>query len=227
MFHVLERRFANFSVIIYPVKVQGQQAKQEIVEAIDYFNSAKNVEVIVIARGGGSIEDLQPFNEESVAKAIYKSQIPIISAVGHETDFTIADFVSDVRAPTPSRAAELVIPQKEELIQKIVNFRQQINKSLKHFIPQLQQRLDDLIESLQDNLKSILKDKQERLESNMQRLAILNPLSILSRGYSITTKQSRQTILKDVRHIKTGDYVNTRLHKGSFLSIVKEIDGEI
>jgi len=223
MLYVLEKRFKGFSVIIYPVKVQGEGAKIYIVEAIEYFNLEKNVDVLIIARGGGSIEDLWAFNEEAVARAIYKSQIPIISAVGHETDFTIADFVSDMRAPTPSRAAELVIPQKNELYQKIENFIDQINRSLKYFIPVYKQRLDDLGDSLRRNLETLLKEKKQQLKLSISRLQTLNPLEILARGYSITTKTATQSILKDIRHLQVGDYVNTRLHKGHFISVVKEI----
>lgn len=223
MLHILEKRFENFSVTIYPVRVQGQGAKGEIVEAIEYFNFKKNVDVMILARGGGSIEDLWAFNEESVARAIYKSQIPVISAVGHETDFTIADFVSDLRAPTPSRAAELVIPQKNDLYQKLKDYIQEINRSLKYFIPEYQQRVDDLTDSLKRNLELILKEKRQQFELGISRLQALNPLDILRRGYSISVKLPSQDILKDARSLRVGDYINTRLHKGSFFSVIKEI----
>ena len=223
MIHVLGQRFENFKLILYPVKVQGKGAKEDMVEAVEYFNSNKNVDVIILARGGGSIEDLWAFNEEIVARAIYQSQIPIVSAVGHETDFTIADFVSDVRAPTPSRAAELVIPQKKDLYQRIKDYIKDLNRNLRDFIPQQQQRLDGLMDSLGRNLEIILKEKKRQLELEISKFQGLNPLSILSRGYSIASKLPSQGILKSTELLKVGDHINTRLHKGSFSSVVEEI----
>lgn len=223
MIHVLEKRFENFVAIIYPVKVQGKGSKEEIVEAIEYFDSKKNVDVIVLTRGGGSIEDLWVFNEEVVARAIYKSQIPIVSAVGHETDFTIADFVSDVRASTPSRAAELIIPQKRDLYQKIWDYIKALNRNLRDFIPQHQQRLDDLIDSLRRNFEFILKEKRRLLELEISKFQTLNPLGILSRGYSIALKLPDHILLKDTKFLQVGDRIKTKLHKGSFSSVVEEI----
>jgi exodeoxyribonuclease VII large subunit len=128
--NVLKRRFSNFHLILNPVKVQGDDAKEEIAKAIDDFNKYNLVDVIIIARGGGSLEDLWAFNEEIVAESIYKSKIPIISAVGHETDVSISDFVADVRAPTPSAAAEIVIKEKTQLLENLQTYKYQIYKSL-------------------------------------------------------------------------------------------------
>ena len=113
--HILNRRFGNLHILLYPVRVQGEGAWREVAEGIDYFNRQKNADVLIVGRGGGSMEDLWPFNEEGLARAIYRSKIPIISAVGHETDYTISDFVADLRAPTPSAAAELVVRDKREI----------------------------------------------------------------------------------------------------------------
>ncbi len=225
--HVLNKRFDNFSVMIYPAKVQGEGAKKDIAEAIEYFNSTQKVDVMIIARGGGSIEDLWAFNEESVARAIYQSEIPIVSAIGHETDFTIADFVSDLRAPTPSRAAELVIPQKEDLYQRIKDSTEAINRSLKYFIPEYQQRIDGLTESLKRSLEFIIQDKRQKFELRVSKLEALNPLGILSRGYSITEKLPEHKILRDVKYLKIGDRLSTRLRKGSFSSVVEGIKNEV
>jgi exodeoxyribonuclease VII large subunit len=115
MLHILERRFENLHILLYPARVQGEGAWREIASGIEYFNHMKNVDVLIMGRGGGSLEDLWPFNEEGLARAIYRSKIPIISAVGHETDYTISDFVADLRAPTPSAAAELVVKEKREI----------------------------------------------------------------------------------------------------------------
>ncbi len=125
--NILKRRFLNLQIIIAPVKVQGEEAKTDIVKAIQFVNLyIKDIDVIILARGGGSLEDLQPFNEEIVARAIFQSKIPIISAVGHETDFTIADFTADLRAPTPSAAAELVVKNKEDLLLHLSNLEKQL-----------------------------------------------------------------------------------------------------
>lgn len=225
--HVLKKRFDNFSTILYPAKVQGEGAGKDIVEAIDYFNSTHSVDVIIIARGGGSIEDLWVFNEELVARAIYKSKIPIVSAVGHETDFTIADFVSDLRAPTPSRAAELVIPQKRDLHKMIEDCVSSLNRSLKYFIPEYKQRLDDLTDALRRGLEFIIKEKRQQFDLGISKLQALNPLAILRRGYSITTNLSTQAIVKNVKSLQVGDSVNTKLHKGSFTSVVKGVIDEV
>jgi len=225
--HVLNKRFDNFSVMIYPAKVQGEGAKKDIAEAIEYFNSTQKVDVMIIARGGGSIEDLWAFNEEPVARAIYQSEIPIVSAIGHETDFTIADFVSDLRAPTPSRAAELVIPQKEDLYQRIKDSTEAISRSLKYFIPEYQQRIDDLVESLKRSLEFIIQDKRQKFELGISKLEALNPLGILRRGYSITEKLPEHKILRDAKHLKIGDHLSTRLRKGSFSSVVEGIKNEV
>ncbi|MDD5292517.1 MAG: exodeoxyribonuclease VII large subunit [Candidatus Omnitrophica bacterium] len=224
--HVLEKRFENFRVLIYPVKVQGESAKMEIAEAIKYFNAADNADVIILARGGGSIEDLWAFNEEIVARAIYESGIPIISAVGHETDFTIADFVSDLRAPTPSRAAELVIPQKRDLCQNIKDRIAQLNRALKDFIPQHRQRLDSLLDALRRNTEDVLREKRAQFELEVSQLQQLNPLGILRRGYSVTLKMPQEEILLDAGSLRPGERVQTKLHKGSFFSVVEKIQGD-
>ena len=141
---VLRRRFRNMSVLLYPVKVQGEGAAEEIVEGLNYFNREQNVEVIIVARGGGSLEDLWAFNEEVVARAIAASGIPVISAVGHETDFTIADFVADLRAPTPSAAAELVVHRKQDFIAELENRARHMAQMIRLQLSEARQRLTEL-----------------------------------------------------------------------------------
>ena len=128
--NILTRRFSGFHLILNPVKVQGEGAAKEIAQAIDQFNLHNLVDVMIVGRGGGSIEDLWAFNEEIVAEAIYRSKIPVIAAVGHETDHCIADYVADVRAPTPSAAAEIVIAEKREQMEKIESFKKNLNGCL-------------------------------------------------------------------------------------------------
>lgn len=225
--HVFEKRFDNRCVIIYPVKVQGEGAKEEIVAALRHFNAQQNVDVIILARGGGSSEDLWAFNEEEVARAIFASAIPVISAVGHEIDFTIADFVSDVRAPTPSRAAELVVPNKEDLLEKIHSLVGDLNRALRDFIPEQKQRIDDLVESLQRSTEALIQDKRNILEHRLGALQTLNPFNTLARGYSITHTEATSAALKDARQLRRGERVTTRLHKGMFQSIVEDINENI
>jgi len=141
---VLRRRFRNMNVQLYPVKVQGEGAAEEIVEGVTYFNRARNVEVIIVGRGGGSLEDLWAFNEEVVARAIAASVIPVISAVGHETDFTIADFVADLRAPTPSAAAELVVHRKQDFITELENRARHMSQIIRLQLSEARHRLTEL-----------------------------------------------------------------------------------
>ena len=141
---VLRRRFRNMNVLLYPAKVQGEGAAEEIVEGLKYFNREQNAEVIIVARGGGSLEDLWAFNEEVVARAIAASAIPVISAVGHETDFTIADFVADLRAPTPSAAAELVVHRKQDFIAELENRARHMAQMIRLQLSEARQRLTEL-----------------------------------------------------------------------------------
>ena len=197
--NVAHRRYPNMQFEITPVKVQGKDAIPQIIQAFDILNNHSGCDVIILARGGGSLEDLQAFNCERVAHAIFASEIPVISAIGHETDFTISDFVSDLRAPTPSAAAEIAVPVKSELIKNISylreNLYQRINalvrqkrldvdratKSLRHpknKIQDLLYRIDDYALRLAQSMKRNLKYKKERIENQSQRLTDHNPKSI-------------------------------------------------
>jgi len=168
MLHILRRRFANLHVCIYPVRVQGDGAAQEIAGAIEALNRYPGVEVIIVARGGGSLEDLWAFNEESVARAIYHSTLPIISAVGHETDYTIADFVADVRAPTPSAAAELVTRNKTDLQYGLQALAQRLERVVRHRLEVLHSRLEACRQ------RRVLRDPWAPLRAMEQRLDDVN-----------------------------------------------------
>jgi exodeoxyribonuclease VII large subunit len=174
--HVLKRRFACAPIIIYPTLVQGELAATNIVNAIQIANQRKECDVIILARGGGSLEDLWPFNEEKVARAIYQSEIPIISGIGHEIDFTIADFVADVRAPTPSAAAELITPDKEELLLSITQLKKQFVQLFQQKLLQLQQNLNWAAKQLQQqHPKHRLNEQTQQLdlyESTLIRLQL-------------------------------------------------------
>ncbi len=243
--HVVGRRFPDMHIILYPVKVQGAGAASEIKEAIGVFNRLKLVDVIIAGRGGGSLEDLWAFNEELVARAIYNSRIPIISAVGHEIDYTIADFVADLRAPTPSAAAEIVAGKKEDFINNISTLRQRLTNALlskldlaghklkalqeryafkqpRFLIQQNFQRIDDLTKSLTQGLSHFLQRERLRLSGLLEKLKALNPTSILARGYSITTKVSDGRIIKDAKELRNKDLIKTKLAQGEVISRVTD-----
>jgi exodeoxyribonuclease VII large subunit len=245
--NIARRRFSNVEIIINPVKVQGESAKDEIARAIREFNKLKNIDVMIVTRGGGSLEDLWPFNEETVARAIYESMIPVISAVGHEIDYTISDFVADFRAPTPSAAAELVIPKKEDLVNLISASTTRLNNALTgkvnrlaerfkavkesyilrqplNLITQYEQMIDDFRKDMAIRVEHLVKMRGENHNLLKSKLEAFNPLAILKRGYSVTVKLPEGAILKDIGSLEIGDMVETKLGKGKFRSKVEEIE---
>jgi exodeoxyribonuclease VII large subunit len=247
MLRVIKRRHPRMQILIYPVPVQGTEAAPQIVNAIKYFNREKNIDVMIVGRGGGSLEDLWAFNEEAVARAIYSSTIPVISAVGHETDYTISDFAADLRAPTPSAAAEMVVESEENFREGIQSLEARLIRSIEQTIEvtraslrehlrllgdprrrleQAAQRVDDLVHRLVLGLRHCLHKDRTRLASLMAGLDHLNPMSILSRGYSITRKGLTGIILKNASEAMPGDLLSTILHKGQILSRVEKTDEE-
>jgi len=183
---VLDRRFKDTHIIIHSVQVQGEGAKEEIAQAIRNFNifneslpEAEQVEVMIVGRGGGSIEDLWAFNEEVVARAIYNSRIPIISAVGHERDWTVADLVADLRAPTPSVAAELVIPEKEDLSEELDNLISGLKRNLQNLLLSFEEPMDDLVHRLSLNTAHIWELNRSRLILAAKKLGLLNPAALI------------------------------------------------
>jgi len=242
---VFERRFLDIGVLIYPVRVQGMESAKEISNGIEELNHLGGLDIIIIARGGGSQEDLWAFNEEVVARAIYNSKAPVVSAVGHEIDYTIADMVADLRAPTPSAAAEMVIRSKEEFKERLSAINFQLLSAIKNMTSDKRITLHRLERGLVDpsrRLKEIrlrLGDVTDRLGIAMthfmeiikkdynhlvDRLNILSPLNILGRGYSITRKIPSMAILHDSKDIEEGDDVNVILGKGEiFCKVTKAI----
>lgn len=242
--NIINRRFENMHIVIFPAKVQGKGASDEIIDGIESFNRLKNVDVIILARGGGSLEDLWAFNEEPVARAIYNSAIPIVSAVGHEIDYTISDFVSDLRAPTPSAAAELVVCKKNDIVSEIDSYRSRLKQALgnrvgimeRHLegimkryafkqplflIEQYQQSLDEGIKSLSQALNFFVVKKTQTVETAQARLKALSPVAILERGYSITMTMPDSKIMKDSAKAETGAQIKTRLAKGELISRIE------
>lgn len=241
MLNVLGRRMKNLEITIFPCAVQGVQATKEIVKAIETANKIGNFDVMIVGRGGGSIEDMWSFNEEPVARAIAASKIPTVSAVGHEIDFTIADFVADLRAPTPSAAAELISRNASDLMDRIsLQFkalRQCMNKKLqmdKQKLMHIQRQLVDPKRKLQDLMIKV-DDLEERIQNAIQKnitfkrhqfirwasvLDSLSPLKVLDRGYAIV-KNDKDGIVKDAKKLKVGDEISIQLFKGEVKAQVK------
>jgi exodeoxyribonuclease VII large subunit len=243
---VLRRRFAGVDVLIYPVTVQGDQAAPEIVEAIRELNRRGGLDVLIVARGGGSIEDLWAFNEEVVARAIAASKIPVISAVGHQVDYTIADFVADLRAPTPSAAAELVVSKKDELAQRLDDLQARMSGAVRSRLDALIVRVGGLerhlrllnpmerIRMQRRHLTALWKDLtgwadrrlavlNGELKAAAGKLDSLSPLAILSRGYSICLRVPGHEIVKESVGLVVGDEVEVRLHRGRLHCDVREV----
>lgn len=288
--HVMDRRYGAMDILIYPVRVQGAEAAGEIAEGLDRVNAEVDADVIVLTRGGGSLEDLWPFNEEVVARAIFRSRIPVLSAVGHEIDFTISDFVADKRAPTPSVAAEILSPLKTDLLAAIALHASLLDRMLTNRLGMMRERLENLalrvadprrmisegrlrVDDFQERLafyqQSFLRAKEHSLERAVQtlhgqrplekiewcgdrlidtyrhltflqdrllercrkdlqrlseRLNGVNPLNVLERGYSITTRLPQNTILLRAGDVKSGDKVRVRLHRGTIRCAVERVE---
>ncbi len=220
MLRILDRRFGAAHVVLAPVPVQGDQAPPAIIEAVAKLNAFSDVDVIIIARGGGSLEDLWAFNDEGVARAIAASRAPVISAVGHETDFTIADFVADRRAPTPSAAAEIVMPSRAELDETLDHLTRHLWRSLAEVVPQYGQRVADALGDIERATGDLLERHRETVDHLMARLEALNPLSILRRGYSITIRAKTGQPLLRAEDVVCGERITTRLAKGTVTSEV-------
>lgn len=245
---VITRRYPGIQLIVSPVRVQGEGAADEIATAIHEFNKYEQVDVLIVGRGGGSLEDLWAFNEEKVARAIFQSHIPIISAVGHEIDYTIADFVADRRAPTPSAAGEMVVRDCQELAgvlayyqekfssalkQKLESYRERILNLKKSYafrrpqdiVYQKMQQLDEQSRKIQLATQYLLRIKIHQLSGFYNRLRSLDPLDVLRRGYSICYKDGQ--IVKDVAQLNIEDMVKVKLYKGNFESKVKKMGDKL
>lgn len=288
--HVLKRRDPSLPVIIYPTAVQGDDAPGQIVRAIELANARGECDVLIVGRGGGSLEDLWSFNDERVARAIFASRIPVVSAVGHETDVTIADFVADLRAPTPSAAAEIVSRNQQELLRQIQSAQQRLGMAMDYYLanrsrrftqlfhrlqqqhPQLrlarqqtmlerlrarmsvaletqlkraaqrqqrvtqrlnqqnpqprihhtQTRIQQLEYRLAENVRARLSASRERFGNTVTHLEAVSPLSTLSRGYSVTTAADGN-VLRQIRQVKSGDRLTTRLNDGWVESEVRAV----
>jgi exodeoxyribonuclease VII large subunit len=237
---VATQRFPGVTVILSPAQVQGEGAAQQIVSALDGLVRDGRSQVIIVGRGGGSLEDLWPFNEEVVARAIHRCPIPVVSAVGHEIDFTISDFVADVRAPTPSAAAELAVPDSASIAAGIDQSRLRLGKlqvlsettrrlaeahglrRAEDMLTARQQQLDDVATRLGRSAPAIFLRALERLGAVEMRLRALSPHAILERGYSITRRLPDREVVRDACRLRRGDSVELLLARGSAVCDVTE-----
>lgn len=243
----INRRYPLAKCVLFPTLVQGDGAKENIVKCLKQAEES-DVDTIIVGRGGGSIEDLWAFNEEIVAREIFNTTKPVISAVGHEIDFTIADFVADLRAPTPTAAAELAVPNKPDVIKGLNNLKVRINESLKNNLKNKKERLnsctknyilnnpfsmyevqiqklDILSDKLDFTIKNRVKELNKEFKFNTAKLELLNPISLLNKGYSLTMID--ELVIKDIKNVKIGDTINTKLKNGNIISkVINKESGE-
>jgi len=240
---VLSRRFPLTKVLLSPTLVQGDAAPAQIVEAIRVLNERNDVDLVIVSRGGGSLEELWAFNDERVARAIAASRIPVICGVGHETDFSLADFAADKRAPTPSAAAELAVPDQTDVRERVADWTATLRstledaievrrwrltdrvRALKHLSPsnqllQARQRIDDLIGRAEKALGHQIGLRRERLDGLLGRLAGLSPEGTLKRGYAIVIHRETDTVVRSVAQVASGDRLDVRVADGEFLADV-------
>jgi exodeoxyribonuclease VII large subunit len=245
LLHVLHRRYPLAEAILSPTQVQGEAAPRQIVSALQALSTVSGVDVIVLARGGGSLEDLWAFNDERVARAVAASPIPVVCGVGHETDFTISDFVADLRAPTPSAAAELVTPDQDELARHLGQLRVRLadgtretinqrrhklageTRALRRLSPQAwierrRQRVDDFSQVTHTTIAHRLTLSRERLNGLWLRLSALNPDATLARGYAIVRHFGDSRVVSSVRQVGPGDRLSVQVSDGEFETTVQE-----
>lgn len=248
--NIAQRRFPNYPLEVISVKVQGEKSEDEICNAINFVNqndrSDNKSDLIILARGGGSLEDLAVFNSEAIANAIFESDIPVITGIGHETDFTIADFTADLRAPTPSAAAELALPDKKALLQEVTVLKNNLHTSFKKMSIKWQERIFDLrsrlktpqtiiydnrfrLEDYESRLNNIIRQyiqkNRDRFFYLSDKLNSLNPESILKRGYSIARFVSDKKVIINSNKVKQNDRIEVILSRGNLITKVEEVNG--
>lgn len=242
--NVTTRRYPNVNLVVYPAAVQGVNVSSTVIQGLETFNTLNNVDVIIIARGGGSFEDLFGFNDEALARKIFESKIPVISAVGHETDFTICDFVSDLRAPTPSAAAELVYPEYLDLVRKISTDRNRMILGMKNYIirkkeyvkrikaAKLEKMPLDIVDRNRLLIDSMIKNSynqvcievqkyKTRTMQNVAKIDTLSPLKTLARGYSVIQNANTGKVIKSIKEVKKNDKIDLVLTDGKISAIVE------
>ena len=241
---VIGRRYPLVELLLAPAMVQGDSAAETIVEGIAALNDEPDMDAIIVARGGGSLEDLWPFNEEPVARAVFSSRVPIVSAVGHETDFTVCDLVADVRAPTPSAAAEMVVPDRMDLLQRLSTSVHQVESAtvrhmvaatgdmrllwtrLGHAVPEVDQlrlRVDDRLDTARTLLAHRVELSRGRVDRLSAALRTLSPLDTLRRGYSIVVDRTTGKVLSSARDTQPGNSLDITLNEGTIAVAVEKV----
>ena len=245
MLNILTRRYPPAKLILYPALVQGREAPASLIRALNYLNEHNSCDVILLGRGGGSLEDLWAFNDEGLVRAVAASRIPVISAVGHETDVTLCDFAADLRAPTPSAAAELAVPDAAALLQRIEQRKQELEHLIQYrlfaakqyydsvlqreslrrsssYVDSQRQRLNDLENSIRQGCLHSVQKKQEQLAARTEQLSLLNPWQQLQRGWSVTQTEDGSTV-HSVRQLNSGDRIRSTVADGEIYSRVERI----
>jgi exodeoxyribonuclease VII large subunit len=246
---ILHRRWPAVEVWVFPVKVQGEGAAQDIASASRCLNRLHEtglhlIDLLIVGRGGGAQEDLWAFNDEKVAQAIFTSFVPVISAVGHEIDLTIADLVADRRAATPSEAAEIAVPDRQEMLQGLMGAENRLGELLRRRLLRSQQsledqstrrpfrfplerihdfdqRLDGWLDRLVRSMSQQMAQARQRVQAKTAQLESLSPLNVLARGYSLTRRETDSTVVRDAKEVRPGDRIVTRVHNGIFISRVE------
>lgn len=226
LLQVISRRWAATEILVAPTRVQGPGAAEEIAAAIALAGRVIGVDLVIVTRGGGSLEDLWAFNEEVVARAIHGSRVPIVSAIGHEVDVTIADLVADRRALTPSEAGEVCVPEAREVRRRLDHWRDRLRRAAVNRLEQSRARLDRLQQRSERALRTDLDRRRHTLGRLAAQLEALSPLAVLARGYSLTLRAKEGTILRSADSVRIGDRIETRLAAGSLVSQVESIRPE-
>ncbi len=217
--NIAARRCGAVQLVLYPALVQGASTEDSLISALNYFEKEYPVDVIIIGRGGGSIEDLWGFNGEKLARTIFAMKTPVVSAVGHETDFTICDFVADLRAPTPSAAAELTVPDINGLLQDLDLRYERLTQALQGIVEGEKERLQEYADVFSKVGPEQTRFRKEELKGVVGKIESLNPLAVLSRGYSVALKNGKS--LKSVKEVASGDILQVRLTDGNIQATVK------
>jgi len=248
MLSIITRRYPPAKLILYPALVQGKEAPASLIAALEYFNENKSCDVILIGRGGGSLEDLWAFNDEALVRAIAASKIPVISAVGHETDVTLCDFAADLRAPTPSAAAELAVPDGQQLLHRLAQKQQELDglmqyklfaarqyfdavmqrdclKNSQFYLKERRRQLTEKSAFLEQHITQRLTRCQEQLAAQSAQLSLLNPWNQLNRGWSMTENQQGQRITS-VKDVELGQRIVSTVSDGNIVSVVEQIHSE-
>jgi len=246
--NTINRRWGKAQIFVYHSLVQGERAPEQICRGIRYFNTVQPVDVLIIGRGGGSIEELWAFNDERVAEAVFESNVPVVSAVGHQTDYTIADFVADLRAATPTAAGELVVPELRQVITRISDARGRMKAAMEKQvrfgvlrlqrvrdsyafrqpldrIMQYRQQSDDGYEKLIKGFRQQHSNKKQLLQQRFERLCAINPMAVLERGYTVVRDPSTGQLIRSVGQARVGDYLDVMMKDGTLNVKVLDVKG--